>query len=243
MSESARPVLAWSHIRLDPLLAELAGIEGECVLPVWSVHAGEGVPQARTGHGLDDLLRGLAVGYGEGPPDGHRDWAQVHADLLQAMARIRGYAGGEQLLLSTAMDFRREGFRREAVQACEAAVALAPDSAAARSQLIVGLWFLVCDQLVGDPGEALARIDALYPGLDLDAVSPPRTRALASFAYLVARGFLAAVSAGDAVAERRAREAVAGTVLDRGIREAERKGYVDLARLCAAAEAGDGEAA
>lgn len=239
MSEPRRPFLAWSHIQLDPLLAELAGVEGECVLPVWSPSAGEGVPMARADHGLEELLRGLAVGFGEGPPMGGQNWARVHGDLLRALARIRGFEGVEPLLLSTAMDFRRDGYRREAVQACEAAVALVPGSAAARSQAIVGLWFLLCDQLVASPEEALGRIAELYPPLDLTAVSPPRTRALASFAYLVARAFEAPRAPRADEAEARARREIAGSPLATGIEAMARQGFIDLPQLCAVAEWGE----
>lgn len=187
-----QPKLAWARVRLDPPLARLAGVEDWCWLPVWGVNAADGAPGSPAEHDTTDLIRGLAVGFGDGPAreTPETEWLGIHAALLEALAHVRGFDGVDGLLLSTAMDFEADGHRHEAVRAAETALRLCPASQPARQRFVSAQWRLLCDHLEREPERALEGIREAYRGLDLASLGSPRQRVLASYAYLVSEFFL-----------------------------------------------------
>lgn len=232
MATQQHPRLAWSHVTLDPALARLAGVEESCPLPIWSEQADEGVPGEPVEHDTTDLIRGLSVGFGEGPSESERDWPRVHGALLKALAEVRGFARVDELLRSVALDFRRDGYRREAVAAVRTALQVGPDSLSARCQLIIGLWFLICDQLEPRPEAALMEIRELFEGMDSGRPETARMRELTAYAYLVARFFAVGYIDSDAEAVRCARRWLGEGALAERIDGMQATGYVDLHGLC-----------
>ncbi|WP_440996992.1 hypothetical protein [Arhodomonas sp. SL1] len=233
MTIPKHPRLAWSQVTLDPALAKLAGVEESCALPIWSEDAGEGVPGDPVEHDTTDLLRGLSVAFGEGPEGNGKDWQQVHAALLAALAEVRGFDNADELLRSVALDFRRDGYRREAVAAVRTALRLRPESVTARCQLIIGVWFLVCDQLEPEPERGLAEVRELFEALGEGSPETARVRELTAYAYLVAHYFGEGhIDAGDPNV-RRARVWIGDGPMARRIEAMQQRGYVDLGALCA----------
>lgn len=231
MSVSNHPELAWSQVQLDPALAKLAGVEESCLLPIWSGNAGDGVPGDPAEHDTTELVRGLAVGFGQGPKDSDHDWPGLHAALLEALTAVRGFSSVEELLRSIALDFRRDGYRREAVEASRTAVRLCPDSAVARSQLIVAVWFLLGDQLDPNPEQTLTQIRELFPGLGDSEPENPRVRDLVSYAYLVAEFFVTGRLDEHSPEVQRAEGWLRDPELAERIDRMERRGFVDLREL------------
>lgn len=232
-SGSRHPRLAWSQVTLDSALARLAGVETACMLPIWSDRADEGVPGEPVEHDTTDLLRGLSLAFGEGPEESGRDWAAVHSSLLVALAEVRRFDNVDALLRSVALDFRRDGYRREAVAAVRTALRVRPDSQPARCQLIIGLWFLICDQLEPEPDVRLSEIRSLFEGLGEVSGETPRVRELVAFAYLVSVFFEEMHLDEEVTFVRRAREWLAGSPLAGRLTDMQAAGYVDLGRLCA----------